>query len=77
MNIIEAVELAKKGKKVRRKCWYFVDSTRCDYIYGASNRFGEIYTTCMYIEGSSDRDDIARFIDEDVLATDWEVIDAK
>ena len=76
-HIIEAVDLARKGKKVRRKCWYFVDSTRCNYIYGVSNRLGETYGTCMHIDGNSAKDDMAHFIDEDVLAEDWEVIDAK
>ena len=42
MNVIEAVEEAFKGKRIRRKEWFFIDKERCVYVYGYRGFDGKI-----------------------------------
>jgi len=38
MNIIEAVKAAFKGKKIRRKSWFYIDNDRCNYVARSEER---------------------------------------
>lgn len=70
MNIIEAVHLAKTTKKVRRKEWFYISPTHCNYIYGVKGPYGQTCVVCQHNDGVKD-DEPAKFNADDVLANDW------
>jgi len=74
MNIIEAVRAAYKGKRIRRKDWFFIDKEACVYIYGHRGFSGEIISLIQHIEGSKE-EKFAAFLGEDILADDWEILE--
>lgn len=74
MNIIEAVKAAYEGKRIRRKDWFFIDKEACVYIYGHRSLNGEITNLIEHIEGSKE-EKFASFLDKDILADDWEVLE--
>ncbi len=73
MNIIEAVSLAKEGKKVRRKEWFYISATVCNYVYGIKGSYDEKYIIYQHVDGAKE-DESARFHANDILANDWEVL---
>lgn len=73
MNIIEAVTAAFKGKRIRRKEWFFIDSDRCVYIYGDRGIDDKIKYLLEHTEGSKE-ERAASFSSSDVLANDWEIL---
>ena len=77
MNIIEAVKEAFKGKRIRRKSWFYIDKDRCNYVAGVRDILGEIPHLCQTYEGNEKEKKIAVFLDTDILAEDWEVIEDK
>lgn len=77
MNVIEAVKAAFKGNKIRRKDWFFINENRCNYITGVRDILGNMSHLCQFYEGNDKEKKIATFLDFDVLADDWEVIEDK
>jgi hypothetical protein len=77
MNIIEAVKEAFKGKRIRRKSWFYIDKDRCNYVAGVRDILGEIPHLCQFYEGNDKEKKTAVFLDTDILAEDWEVIEDK
>ena len=77
MNIIQAVKEAFKGKRIRRKSWFFLDKDRCNYIAGVRDILGETMHLCQFYEGNYEEKKTAIFLDSDILADDWEVIEDK
>lgn len=77
MNVIEAVKEALKGKRIRRKSWFYIDKDRCNYVAGVRDILGEIPHLCQFYEGNDKEKKIAVFHDTDILAEDWEVIGEK
>ena len=75
MNVIEAVEAAFKGKRIRRKEWFFMDKDRCVYVYGYRGFDGKITYLLEHREGSKEETP-ASFSGTDILANDWEVLKA-
>jgi hypothetical protein len=75
MNVIEAVEEAFKGKRIRRAEWFFIDKERCVYVYGYRGFDGKITYLLEHIEGSKEETP-ASFSGTDILANDWEVLEA-
>lgn len=64
MNVIEAVKLAKEGKKIRCKDWgdknfIFMKSTVC--------------TSVLYRRIDQIEDKVACFHDWEILSNDWEI----
>ncbi len=76
MNIIEAVKEAFKGKRMRRKSWFYIDKERCVYVYGYRGFDGKITYLLEHTEGSKEEKP-AIFSGTDILAEDWEVIEDK
>jgi hypothetical protein len=74
MNVIEAVEEAFKGKRIRRKEWFFIDKERCVYVYGYRGFDGKITYLLEHREGSKEETP-ASFSGTDILANDWEVLE--
>lgn len=68
MNIIEALKIAKKGKKIRRKNWYQF-SIRNDFITYEFENGIAIYYDMVKNVGTA-----AIFTDSNILADDWEII---
>jgi hypothetical protein len=77
MNIIEAVKEAFKGKRIRRKSWFFIDKDRCNYVAGVRDILGNMSHLCQFYEGNDKEKKTAIFLDTDILADDWEVIEDK
>ncbi len=77
MNIIQAVQEAFKGKRIRRKSWFFIDKNRCNYVAGVRDVVGEISHLCQFYEGNDKEQKTAIFFDTDILAEDWEIIEDK
>jgi hypothetical protein len=77
MNIIEAVKEAFKGKRIRRKSWFFIDNNRCNYVSGVYDILGNMSHLCQFYEGNDKEKKTAIFLDTDILAEDWEVIEDK
>ena len=75
MNVIEAVKAAFKGKRIRRKEWFFMDKDRCVYVYGYRGFDGKITYLLEHREGSKEETP-ASFSGTDILANDWEVLKA-
>jgi hypothetical protein len=75
MNVIEAVEEAFKGKRIRRKEWFFIDKERCVYVYGYRGFDGKITYLLEHREGSKEETP-ASFSGTDIVANDWEVLEA-
>jgi len=73
MNIIEAVKLPKEGKKIRIKDWYFMDKEHCNYVYATKQMNGDYLGLCLHMEGTR-HEDVAKFIESEVLSKDWEVL---
>lgn len=64
MNIIEAVKLAREGKKIRLKGW-----NKSVYIY---LKYPETEMTIYkYIDAETER--VAAFYDYQILSDDWEI----
>jgi len=74
MNVIEAVEEAFKGKRIRRKEWFFIDKERCVYVYGYRGFDGKITYLLEHREGSKEETPVS-FSGTDILANDWEVLE--
>ena len=74
MNVIEAVEEAFKGKRIRRAEWFFIDKERCVYVYGYRAFDGKITYLLEHREGSKEETP-ASFSGTDILANDWEVLE--
>lgn len=74
MNVIEAVEEAFKGKRIRRKEWFFIDKERCVYVYGYCGFDRKITYLLEHREGSKEETP-ASFSGTDILANDWEVLE--
>lgn len=74
MNVIEAVEDAFKGKRIRRTEWFFIDKERCVYVYGYRGFDGKITYLLEHREGSKEEIP-ASFSGTDILANDWEVLE--
>ena len=77
MNVIEAVKAAFEGKRIRRKSWFYIDNDRCNYVTGVRDILGEIPHLCQCYEGNDKERKIAVFLDTDIIAEDWEVIEEK
>ena len=77
MNIIEAVKATFEGKRIRRKNWFYIDNDRCNHVAGVRDILGEITHLCQFYEGNDKEKKIAVFLDTDILADDWEVIEEK
>ncbi len=74
MNVIEAVEAAFEGKRIRRAEWFFIDKERCVYVYGYRGFDGKITYLLEHREGSKEETP-ASFSGTDILANDWEVLE--
>jgi hypothetical protein len=74
MNITEAVQAAFKGKRIRRRDWFFMDKDRCVYVYGYRGFDGKITYLLEHTEGCKEEKP-ASFSGTDVLADDWEILE--
>ena len=74
MNVVEAVEAACEGKRIRRNEWFFMDKERCVYVYGYHGFDGKISYLLEHTEGCKEEKP-ASFSGKDVLATDWEILE--